>query len=77
MFCMEFILHEILKYKLNNLHLLIFLHVLYLLGLLGYHNNMRVQCSAGDSVNLGGGGGGSSRNFPSFKEGLRNFQDPG
>ena len=27
MFCMEFILHEILKYKSNNLHVLIFLHV--------------------------------------------------
>ena len=27
MFCMEFILHEILKYKLNNWHVLIFLRV--------------------------------------------------
>ena len=27
MFCMEFILHEILKYKLHNLQVLIFLHV--------------------------------------------------
>ena len=27
MFCMKFILHEILKYELNNLHVLIFLHV--------------------------------------------------
>ena len=57
-FCMEFILHEILKYKLNNLHVLIFLHVVcfyfayyssilkYLLGLLGYYNIMQVRCSS-------------------------------
>ena len=40
--------------------------VIYLLGLLAYHNIMRVQCSAGDSVNSregggGGGGGGHGR----------------
>ena len=38
-----------------------------MLGLLGCHNIMRVQCSAGDSVNLGEGGGGISGNFRNFK----------
>ena len=30
-FCKEFILHEIVKYKFNNLHVLIFLHVVFIL----------------------------------------------
>ena len=74
MFCMESILHEIMNlYKLKNLHIILIfcmyfvfiLHeiVLYVLGLLGYHNIMRVQCSSWDSGNLGG----SSGNFRNFK----------
>ena len=67
MFCTEFILPEILKYKLNNLHVLIFFHVdcfyfacynSILLGLLGYHNIMRVQWCLGFRKFGGGGGGG-------------------
>ena len=51
-------LHEILKYKLNNLHVQIFMHVVcfyfacyssILVALLGYHNIVQVQCSAGIS----------------------------
>ena len=70
---MEFILHEILKYKLNNLHVLILLHVVcfilhvsyssILVGavcLLQYYASP-VQCR--DSVNSGGGSSGNFRNF--------------
>ena len=34
MFCMEFILHEILTYRLNNLHVVLHVIVIYLLGML-------------------------------------------
>ena len=61
MFCMEFILHEILKYKSNNLHVLIFLHVVCFyfacynsklvgaVGLSQYYYASPVQCMPGIS----------------------------
>ena len=53
MFYMEFILHEILKYKLNNLHELIFLHVLC------FYFSCSILCRG--FRKLGGGGGGEVR----------------
>ena len=69
MFCMEFILHEqILKYKLNNLHVLIFLHVVcfyfacyssIFVGAVGrWVITILCEFIAEDSVISGGGGGG-------------------
>ena len=75
-------LHEILKYKLNNLHVLIFLHVVCFYftcyssilvganGLLKYYASP-VQCR---KFRKFGGGGGSSGKFRNFKG---DFQDPG
>ena len=45
--------------------------VLYLLGLLGYHIIMRVQCSAGDFDNSGGGGVVEFGKFPKFQGGVK------
>ena len=49
--------------------------VLYLLGLLGNQNIMRVQCSAGDSVNSRGGGGKLEKISKGW--GVEESQDPG
>ena len=79
MFCTEFILHEILKYKLNNLHVLIFVHVVcfyfacyssILVGAVGLSQYYAspLQCQGFRKVG-GGGGGGSSGNFQNFKGG--------
>ena len=73
MFRMEFVLHEILKYKLNNLYLLIFLHVVcfyyacyssILVGAVGLSQYYASPVQCRGFRQFGGGGG-------------RNFQDPG
>ena len=84
-------MHEILKYKLNNLHVLTYLHVFFkiilhvsyssiLIGAVGLSQYYVSPVQCRDSVNSGGGGGEFGQ-FSKFKSGggggLRNFQDPG
>ena len=85
-------MHEILNlYKLNNLHVLIFSHVVcfnfacyssILVGAvqLSQYNASPVQCQ--DFINLGGGGWGRFKEFSGSRGdddlwGVANFQDPG
>ena len=76
-FCVEFILHEILKYKLKNLHVLLFLHVVcfyfacysyILVGAVGLSQYYASPVQCWRFRKLGGGGGGSGK-FRNFKEG--------
>ena len=61
-FCMEFILHEMLKYKLNNLDVLKFLQVVCFYFASQYYASP-VQCRGFREF------GGSSGNFQNFKGG--------
>ena len=79
---MEFILHEILKYKSNNLHVLIFLHAVcfyfgcyssILVGAVGLSQYYESPMQCQGFRKFGGWGGGGVRAIFDISRGVKEF----